>query len=58
MQRSWRYWIVDLPATIISGLFKVYVAIVATLSTVAFILALATVVMHLFGARWERHTTP
>ena len=52
---NWRFWIIDGPAKVIEVLFKFYVVVVAALSTVAFLMALLTVILWLFGARWDQY---
>jgi hypothetical protein len=46
---QWRYWLIDLPAKVVSVWFKAYVVIAYALTTAAFLMALLGLVLYLFG---------
>ena len=47
--RPWRFWWIDGPAAVVSGLLKAYVVIAYAATTVAFLMVLLVIAAYLLG---------
>lgn len=49
----WRYWLLDVPAFIVTIWYRVYLVVIALASLMSVAAVMALLVLWLFGIRWD-----